>query len=94
MSHHLVHSIYGYIGLVAMLASESSRDDQDFGFSFQQDFLPPTHLHEFYFMIDYTYFYANDYYVIDLYLLFHMIKHMGKYLRLMIRWLDWLYDFT
>jgi hypothetical protein len=29
--------------------------DQADGFSFQQDFLPPTHLHSFHFMIDYIY---------------------------------------
>jgi hypothetical protein len=38
--------------------------------------------------------YAHDFYVLDLSLLFHMIKHRGKYLCLTIRWLDWLYDFT
>jgi hypothetical protein len=70
------------------------QDDRDYGFSFQQDFLPPTHLHEFYFMTDYMSFYAHDFYVLDLSLLFHMIKHKGKYLRSMIRWLLWLYHFT
>jgi hypothetical protein len=70
------------------------QDDRDCGFSFQQDFLPPTHLHEFYFMIDYMSICAHDHYVPDLSLLFHMIKHMGGCLHQMIRWLHWLYDFT
>jgi hypothetical protein len=61
------------------------QDDRDCGFSFQQDFLPPTHLHEFYFMIDYMSIYAHDYYVLDLSLLFHMIKHRGKCLCPMIK---------
>jgi hypothetical protein len=65
------------------------------GYSFQQDFLPPTHLHEFHFMIDYMSIYAHDYYVLDLSLLFHMIKHRGRYLdEMMNKWLHWLYDFT
>jgi hypothetical protein len=64
------------------------------GFSFQQDFLPPTHLHEFHFMIDYMSIYAHDYYVLDLSLLFYMIKHRGRYFDEMINWLHWLYDFT
>jgi hypothetical protein len=34
------------------------RDNQSDGFSFQQDFLPPTHLHEFNFMIDYMSLYS------------------------------------
>ena len=48
------------------------QDDRDCVFSFQQDFLPPTHLHEFYFMIDYMFIYAHDYYVLELSLLFHV----------------------
>jgi hypothetical protein len=63
------------------------QDDRDCGLSFQQDFPPPTHLHEFYFMIDYMSIYAHDYYVLDLSLLFHMIKHRGECLRPMIKWL-------
>jgi hypothetical protein len=68
--------------------------DRDCCFSFQHDFLPPTHLHEFYFMIDYMFIYVHDYYALDLSLLFQMIKHREKCLRPMIRWLHWLYDFT
>jgi hypothetical protein len=70
------------------------RDDRVDGFSFQQDFLPPTHLHEFYFMIDYMYVYAHDYYKLDLSFLFNMIKHKGRYFDEMINWFHWLYDFT
>jgi hypothetical protein len=70
------------------------QDDQADGFSFQQDFLPPTHLHEFYFMIDYMCVYTHDYYVLDLSLLYYMIKHRGRYFDEMIKWLHWLYDFT
>jgi hypothetical protein len=51
------------------------RDDQADGFSLQQDFLPPTHIHEFYFVIDYISIYAR--FVLELPLLFHMIKHRG-----------------
>jgi hypothetical protein len=69
--------------------------DQACGFSFQQDFLPPTHLHEFHFMINYMSIYAHDHYVLDLSLLYYMIKHRGRYLDEMLsRWLHWLYDFT
>jgi hypothetical protein len=70
------------------------QDDRADGFSFQQDFLPPTHLHEFYFMIDYMCVYTHDYYVLDLSLLYYMIKHRGRYFDEMIKWLHWLYDFT
>jgi hypothetical protein len=31
-------------------------------------------------MVDYMSIYAHDYYVLDLSLLFHMIKHRGRYL--------------
>jgi hypothetical protein len=70
-----------------MLTGKTFKDNQDCGFSFQQDFLPPTHLHEFYFMIDYIFIKANDYHVLELTLLFHMIKHRGKCLCSIIRWL-------
>jgi hypothetical protein len=68
--------------------------DQACGYSFQHDFLPPTHLHEFLSMIDHMLIYAHDYYVLDLSLLYYMIKHRGRYLDEMISWLHWLYDFT
>jgi hypothetical protein len=70
-------------GMIGMMVSFSSKD-----------FLPPTHLHEFYFMIDYMCFYTHDYYVLDLSLLYYMIKHMGRYFDEMIKWFHWLYDFT
>jgi hypothetical protein len=70
------------------------QDDRVDGFSFQQDFLPPAHLHKFYSMISYMSIYTHDFYVLDLSLLFHMIKHRGKYLHSLIRWLHWLYNFT
>jgi hypothetical protein len=35
--------------------------DQACGYSFQQDCLPPTHLHELLSMIDYMLIYAHDY---------------------------------
>jgi hypothetical protein len=70
------------------------QDDQADGFSLQHDFLPPTHLHELHFMIDYMPIHAHDHYVLDLSLLYYMIKHRGRYLDEMIRWLHWLYDFT
>jgi hypothetical protein len=54
-------------------------DDHSCGYSFQQDFLPPTHLHEFHFTIDYISIYDHDHYVLDLYLLFYIIKHRGSY---------------
>jgi hypothetical protein len=68
--------------------------DQTHGYSFQQDYLPPTHLHELLSMIDHMLIYAHDYYVLDLSLLYYIIKHMGRYLDEMISWLHWLYDFT
>jgi hypothetical protein len=62
-------------------------DDQACGFSFQQDFLPPTHLHEFHFMIEYMSIYAHDYYMLELSLLYYIIKHKGRYIDDMISWL-------
>jgi hypothetical protein len=71
------------------------RDDQSCNRSFHQDFLPPTHLYEFHFMIDYMSKYSHDYYVPNLSLLYCMIKHRGRYLDEMMNiWLHWLYDFT
>jgi hypothetical protein len=98
MSHRLhMVSLFrdGLIELVAILSGKDFQDDQNCGFSFQQDFLPPTHLHEFHFMIDYMSIYAHDYYVLNLSLLYCMIKHRGRYLDEMMNiWLHWLYDFT
>jgi hypothetical protein len=82
-NHHLYVVVLfrdGSIMLVAILSSN--------------DFLPPTHIHEFHFMIDYMFIYAHDYYVLHLSLLYHIIKHRGIYLDEMINWLHWLYDFT
>jgi len=64
------------------------RDDHDCGhYSFQQDFLPPNHLHWFHFMIDCMSIYSHDY-VLKLSLLYYMIKHRGTYLDEMVnRWL-------
>jgi hypothetical protein len=70
------------------------KDDWADGFSFQQDFLPPTHLHEFYFMIYYMCVHTHDYYVLDLSLLYYMTKHKGRHFDEMIKWFHWLYDFT
>jgi hypothetical protein len=61
--------------------------DQECGCSFQQDFLPPTHLHQFHLMIDYMSIYAHDHYVIELSLLYSMTKNRGRYLDEMINWL-------
>ena len=63
--------IDGLISLVATLSGGMRAD----GFSFEHDFLPPTHIHEFYFMIDYMCVYTHDYYVLNLSLLYYMIKH-------------------
>jgi hypothetical protein len=63
------------------------QDDRDDGFSFQHDFLHPTHLNEFYFMIDYMSVYTRDYYVLNVSLLYYMIKNMGRYFDEMIKWL-------
>jgi hypothetical protein len=49
--------------------------DQAYGYSFRQDSLPPTHLHEFLSMIDHMLIYAHDYCVLELSLLYDMIKH-------------------
>jgi hypothetical protein len=70
------------------------KDDRADGFSFHQDFLPPAHIHEFYFMIDYMCVHTHDYYVLDLSLLYYMIKQGGRYFDEMIKWFHWLYDFT
>jgi hypothetical protein len=46
-------------------------------------------------MMDYMSTYDHDYYILYLSLLFHMIKHRGRYLdEMMNMWLHWLYDFT
>jgi hypothetical protein len=67
--------------------------DQACGYSFQWNFLPPTHLHELHFMIDYMFIFSHDYYVFHLSLLHHIIKNMGRYLDEMVRrWLHWLYN--
>jgi hypothetical protein len=73
---------------------KDSLDDQSCGYSLRHDFLPPTHLHEFHFMIDYIFIYSHDHYMLDLSLLFYIINHMGRYSDKMINWLHWLYDFT
>jgi hypothetical protein len=69
--------------------------DQACGYSFQQNFLPPTHLHELFSIIDCMFIYAHDYFVLELSLLYYMIKNRGRYLDEMLsRWLHWFYDFT
>jgi hypothetical protein len=68
--------------------------NQSYGYSFQQNCLPPTHLYELLSMIDHMLIYVHDYYVLDLSLLYYIIKHRGKYLDEMISWLQWLYNFT
>jgi hypothetical protein len=68
--------------------------DQANDFSFQHDFLPPTHLSSFHFLIDYISIYAHDRYMLDLSLVFYIIKHRGRYFDEMIDWLHWLYEFT
>jgi hypothetical protein len=46
-------------------------------------------------MINYMSIYAHDHYVLELSLLYYMIKHTGIYLEeILSRWLHWLYDFT
>jgi hypothetical protein len=70
------------------------KDDQADGLSFQHYFLPPTHLHEFYFMIDYIHVYTHDYYVFKLSFLYYMIKSKGRYFDEVTNWLHSLYDFT
>jgi hypothetical protein len=52
--------------------------DQACGYSFHQDFLLPTHPHEFHFIIDYMFICAHGYYVLDLSLLYYIIKHRGR----------------
>ena len=52
--------------------------DHAYACSFQHGFLPPTHLHDFHFMIDYMPIYARDHYFLDLSLLYYMIKHKGE----------------
>jgi hypothetical protein len=69
----------GLIELVAITSGRIPWMIRVDGYSFQQDFLPPTHLHEFHFTIDYISIYAHDHYVLDLSLLFYIIKHRGRY---------------
>jgi hypothetical protein len=52
--------------------------DQACGHSFQQDCLPPTHLHELLSMIDYMLIHIHDYYVLNLSLIYFIIKHRGN----------------
>jgi hypothetical protein len=52
--------------------------DQACGYSFQQDCLPPTHLHELLSMIDYMLIHIHDYYVLSLSLICFIIKHRGN----------------
>jgi hypothetical protein len=60
-----------------------------------KDLLPLTHVHEFYFMIDYMCFYTHDYYnFLNLYVLYYIFKHMGIYFDDIINWLHWLCDVT
>jgi hypothetical protein len=84
MSHHLyMVALFrdGWIKLVAILSSRISS-------------LPPISM-SFISMIDYMLIYTHDYYVLNLSLLYFIIKHRGKHFdEMMSRWLHWLYDFT
>jgi hypothetical protein len=53
--------------------------DQADGLSFQHDFHPPTHIHSFHFTIDCISIYSHDHIVLDLSLLFYIIKQRGTY---------------
>jgi hypothetical protein len=68
--------------------------DQACGYPFQHDFVPPSHLHELHFMIDYIFIYAYDHVVLNLSLIWFIIKHRGRKFDEMLRWLHWFYDFT
>jgi hypothetical protein len=77
MNHHL-HMVslfrYGWIRLVAILSSKIVS-------------LPPTSM-SCLSMIDHMLIVTHDYFVLDLSLLCHMIKHRGRYLDEMLsRWL-------
>jgi hypothetical protein len=61
--------------------------DHACGYSFHRDCLPPTHLHEFLFVIDYMCIYAHDYFMLDLSLLYYMTEHRWRYLdEILSRW--------
>jgi hypothetical protein len=61
-----------------------------------QDFIPPTRLHESDFEIsdDMIYILTHDIFVLDLSLLWFMIKHKGRYRGTLLDWLHWLFDYT
>jgi len=61
--------------------------NQACGCSFQHDFFPPTHLHEFHFIVNHMSFYAHDHYVLNVFLLHYMINHRGRNFDETISWL-------
>jgi hypothetical protein len=77
----LSRKIYGMIIIAASLFNNIS-------------FLPPISM-SFISFHDYISMYAHDYYVLNLSLLYCMLKHRGRYLDEMMNiWFHWLYDFT
>jgi hypothetical protein len=60
------------------------------------NFVPPSHLRELDFMIGNGIMLAltHVHVVLDLYLFWFMMKHMGKCFDKMLGWFYWLYDFT
>jgi hypothetical protein len=59
-----------------------------------QDFIPPTRLYELDFEIpdDVIYVLTHDIFVLDLSLVWFMMKHKGRYQGVLLDWLHWLFD--
>jgi hypothetical protein len=76
---NLVATLSG--GMIRLMVSLSNRISS----------LPPISMS---FSFDYISIYAHDHFVLDLSLLFHMIKHRGRYFDEMLKRLHWLYEFT
>jgi hypothetical protein len=70
--------------------------EQSFGNVTWHDFVPPSYLHELYFMISYDIMYILTcvIFLLDLCLFWFMMKHKDRYCDTMLAWLYWLYDYT
>jgi hypothetical protein len=60
------------------------------------DFVPPSLLHELYFMIsdDIVHSLTHVICVLNLSLLWFMMKHRGRYCETLLAWFHWLFDYT
>jgi hypothetical protein len=60
------------------------------------DFVPPSHLHELNSMIEcgVVFLSGHDHFLLDLSLIWLIIKHKGRHFDKILGWICWLYDFT